>query len=105
MARFGRMRPRALIVRRRDSLLPLTTELAAAAATKIRSVKQQLDRATTRLRLLSPQHTLDRGYSITTLFKKDGAEVIRDASQVQAGDRILTRVKNGSFQSTAGQNQ
>jgi len=47
-------------------------------------------------RLLSPQNTLDRGYSITTV----GGKHITDAAQLHAGDVITTRFKQGETTST-----
>ena len=48
---------------------------------------------TEKLEALSPLKVLSRGYSIT--FKLPQLEVITDISQVNTGDRIETRVKEG----------
>jgi exonuclease VII large subunit len=46
---------------------------------------------------LSPQHVLDRGYSITTLA---GEEVpLREASRVRPGQTLHTRLASGSLRS------
>lgn len=48
-----------------------------------------------KLEALSPLKVLSRGYSIT--FKLPNLEVITDISQINTGDRIQTRIKEGSF--------
>ena len=50
-----------------------------------------------RLRLLSPENVLARGYSITT-DAATGA-VIRRAEQVKAGQQLRTRVQRGEIDS------
>lgn len=50
---------------------------------------------TEKLEALSPLKVLSRGYSIT--FKLPNLEVITDISQINTGDRIETRVKEGSL--------
>jgi exodeoxyribonuclease VII large subunit len=50
-----------------------------------------------RLTALAPTEVLKRGYSITTL-KKTGV-IIRSANQLKTGDRILTRLSDGSSES------
>ncbi len=48
------------------------------------------------LRVLSPDATLARGYSITS---DSGGAIIRGKGAVQAGDRIRTRFADGSINS------
>jgi exodeoxyribonuclease VII large subunit len=59
--------------------------------------REQLVALTSRLRLLSPENVLARGYSITT----DAAtgQVIRRAAQVKSGQKLRTRVSEGEFES------
>jgi exodeoxyribonuclease VII large subunit len=52
-----------------------------------------------RLRLLSPQNVLDRGYSLT--FDAETGRVVRDAAWVRAGDRLRTRLRRGEVTSVA----
>jgi len=58
--------------------------------------RHRLAQARTRLELLSPQATLQRGYSITRL--PDG-RVIRSVKTVKSGDTIRTLVADGEFES------
>ena len=59
--------------------------------------KLQLQSVEAQLRALGPENVLARGYSLTT-FKKSGA-VVRHASQVKAGDRMMTQFAEGSVES------
>jgi exodeoxyribonuclease VII large subunit len=53
----------------------------------------RLATAHARLGALSPLATLDRGYAIV----RRGDDVVRAASEVDAGDAISVRVADGSF--------
>jgi exodeoxyribonuclease VII large subunit len=55
-----------------------------------------LDRA---LRLASPESVLRRGFSVT-LLKKDNS-VVRSADKIKGGERLITRLADGSIESTA----
>lgn len=59
--------------------------------------KLRLTGAEARLRLLSPENVLARGFSITT----DAAtgRVIRAAQEVGAGQKLQTRLKSGEVRS------
>ena len=61
--------------------------------------RQRWRETATRLRLLSPEHVLERGFSIT----HDAATgaVLRDASRVQPGQKLQTRLRHGEITSTA----
>jgi len=49
-----------------------------------------------KIKLLSPEEVLKRGFSITVLNGK----IIKNAKEVKPGDHIVTRVREGSFEST-----
>ncbi len=49
------------------------------------------------LNALSPLGVLGRGYSIT--FRGDGGEILREASEVKAGEAIVTRLGKGRIRS------
>jgi len=59
--------------------------------------REQLAALASRLRLLSPENVLARGYSITTDVAT--GQVIRQAAQVKVGQRLRTRVGEGEFES------
>ena len=64
--------------------------------------REQLVALTSRLRLLSPENVLARGYSITT-DAATGA-VIRDAAQTAPGTKLRTRVQRGEVESAVTSN-
>lgn len=61
----------------------------------IRRESQKLDSLTDKVRLLSPDNVLARGYSITTLHGK----AVRDAALVPPGSRLVTRLAQGRITS------
>jgi exodeoxyribonuclease VII large subunit len=61
--------------------------------------KSRVDSLERELRALSPDAVLRRGYSMTTI-KKDG-KVLRSAQQIKGGERLITRLADGTIESTA----
>ncbi len=59
--------------------------------------RARLDQLQAELKLLSPDQTIARGYSITT--DAETGELIRDHTKLKSGKKIVTRVKSGSFES------
>jgi exodeoxyribonuclease VII large subunit len=51
------------------------------------------------LEAVGPEQVLRRGYSITV--RKKTREVIRSASQIKPGDRLVTRFADGEVEWTA----
>jgi exodeoxyribonuclease VII large subunit len=71
--------------------------LVTAAARLGRSEDRRLDALTDRLRALDPARVLERGYSIT----RDGdGRVVKRVAALQAGDRIVTELRDGRATST-----
>jgi exodeoxyribonuclease VII large subunit len=95
--RLLRVRPSHLLSRWRQDLEELTCRTRELARLRMARVQQQLQQAQSRLRLLSPQNVLERGYSITLLARTQ--QVIRSASEVEPGERVLTRLKQGQIES------
>lgn len=58
-----------------------------------------LDQTERHLRAVGPQQVLARGYSIT-MRKKDGS-ILRSAKDIKAGERIATRLSDGTIESIA----
>jgi exodeoxyribonuclease VII large subunit len=88
-ARFARVRRRIDALGARLAVHHPRNVLALAA--------QRLDGLARHLAAVSPEQVLKRGYSITTR-KRDGT-IVRDAGELRAGDRIVTRVAQGSVES------
>ncbi len=59
--------------------------------------RHSLARLAASLQALSPLAVLARGYSLT--FQADGKTLVRASDEVQAGDRIHTRLAAGEVQS------
>lgn len=75
----------------------LSQRLGRAMTQLILRRRSTLDSLQARLIALAPTEVLKRGYSITTL-KKTGA-IIRSASQLKEGDKITTRLSDGTSES------
>jgi exodeoxyribonuclease VII large subunit len=57
-------------------------------------VESRLERAESKLKLLSPYGVLERGYSLTTTLTGD---VVRDASRLGEGESVVTRFMRGEI--------
>jgi exodeoxyribonuclease VII large subunit len=119
--RLGELQPRTLLAQRQvrlaaqaerlgramhrralDEQLRTRREVDGLARAAQRHVKLQRDRlrgVEQRLNAMDPHGVLRRGYSITMA---NSGEVIRSADAVHAGQKIVTRVADGSFDSVVG---
>lgn len=95
--RLLRARPVAILKQRGGELKQHRLRLDELARTHLRGIEDELTALEAKLRLLGPEQVLARGYSITT----DAAtgKVLRDATKVQAGQRLRTRLKEGEVES------
>ena len=84
---------------RRSRFTEIQRRLASQPPRLVEQAKQRFLRVDAILRVLGPEATLRRGYSIT--LDKAG-NLIRRAKSVQPGMKIRTRVSDGEFESTAG---
>jgi exodeoxyribonuclease VII large subunit len=75
----------------------LTDLLRSDARRSLETAKARLRQAAASLEALSPVAILGRGYSITRLASTQ--EILKDAAQVKAGDRIVTRLGAGQIES------
>jgi exodeoxyribonuclease VII large subunit len=88
--------PKRELVARRNTLIDLHRRFAAQAPRLLQNAQQRFGRVESILRVLGPEATLRRGYSITT----DAAgNVIQTVATVRRGSRIKTRVADGAFAS------
>lgn len=94
--RLLRARPHAAISRRRERLGLASGELAARVEARLQGLQGRLQGALERLRLLSPEHVLKRGYSIT---RDATGRVVRDVSQVSQGAVLKSRLATGEITS------
>jgi len=95
--RLSRVRPAVLLRQRQEVFQQAQQRLREQARHRLRESKQSLMTIETRLRLLGPEQVLARGYSIT--MNAETGEVVRDAEQLTAGQRLRTRLAVGEVQS------
>ena len=87
-------RPERHVAMLRQALEPLVMRSQQAFTRELQARRQALSRVTEMLRLLSPQHTIDRGYTITT---DEAGQVVDAIEQTKPGAKLITRVKNGQI--------
>jgi exodeoxyribonuclease VII large subunit len=78
-----------------NSQLRMLIQSQAIATIKLENSHLRGSRAT--LRALSPQGTLERGFSIV---RKESGEIIRNTAAMQAGAKIRIRVSDGEISAT-----
>ena len=81
---------------RRSKLDELQKRMSASLARTVETARQRFTKVEAMLRILGPDATLARGYSITTDAQ---GEVITAAAAVTRGARVRTRLADGSFES------
>jgi exodeoxyribonuclease VII large subunit len=92
-------RPSARLVREARAQVELRRRLLAGARRGLAAQRERLARVEDRLRLLSPEAVLERGYSIT--LDAVTGKVVRDAADVVAGQRLVSRLAKGRITSVA----
>lgn len=86
--------PQSALQMRGQELAHLLTKMRSAVNTQLAAERTELAQLRGTLRAISPQATLDRGYSVLRLPNKS---VITDATQVKRGDLIEAMLANGSL--------
>ena len=89
--------PMVIVSSRVDQISTARDRAARTMTALIDSEKRELKQVRAHLRSLSPQSTLDRGYSVATL--EDGA-IARDAAKIPAGANLRIRLAKGSLEAT-----
>jgi exodeoxyribonuclease VII large subunit len=95
--RLIRVKPSQVLSHRREKLGDIRARLFEKTRLSLTALRARLTNAEARLRLLSPNNVLERGYSITSAAET--GRVIRSADEVRAGQRLKTRLKTGEIQS------
>lgn len=88
--------PERELVARRRSFTELERRFSALPTELLQRTQQRFQRAESVLRVLAPEATLRRGYSIT---KTADGRLIRSTREVHSGLRLMTRVADGEFAS------
>jgi exodeoxyribonuclease VII large subunit len=88
--------PRERLRTSRQLLVQLAARLASTAARRLDYFDAQVARLKASLASLNPAAVLERGYSLT---RSAQGEVVRDAAQVQVGERLTTTLAKGWLES------
>ena len=90
--------PHVLITSRAEIIAGLRDRSNRSFAHQLKLAKEELKQVTARVRALSPQATLDRGYSVVQLA--DG-QIVTDPKKLQKGDVLRLRLAKGETKATA----
>ncbi len=93
--------PHVLITSRAEIILALRDRSHRSFGSHLKLAKEELVQIRARVRALSPQATLDRGYSVVQLLNGD---IARDASKLKAGDSLRLRLAKGETNATVTAN-
>ena len=92
-SRIRHHRPDQILALHRQKMGSVAAALAERFHQRLRHEKDRLARVGDMLRLLSPEHTIGRGYTITTTA--DG-KVIRSTADAASGSELHTRLRDGN---------
>ncbi|MEP6709268.1 MAG: exodeoxyribonuclease VII large subunit [Verrucomicrobiota bacterium] len=93
LARLRERRPDQMIALRQQSIHSLLARLCEIANRRAQTDALRLRRAAAMLRLLAPEATLERGYSVT--MDRHG-NILRSSSDIELGTEISTLLAGGS---------
>jgi exodeoxyribonuclease VII large subunit len=89
--------PHVLITTRAEIIAGLRDRSNRSFGSSLKLAKEELKQIKARVRALSPQSTLDRGYSVVQLA--DG-QIVTDPKKVKAGDELRLRLAKGETKAT-----
>ena len=89
--------PHVLITIRAEVIAGLRDRSNRSFGASIKLAKEELKQIKARVRALSPQSTLDRGYSVVQLA--DG-QIVTDPKKLKAGDELRLRLAKGETKAT-----
>jgi exodeoxyribonuclease VII large subunit len=89
--------PMVLITTRADVIIALKDRSQRSFGTRLKLAKEELKQVKARVRALSPQATLDRGYSVVQLANGD---IVTDPKSVKSGELLRLRLAKGELQAT-----
>ncbi|MEO6033737.1 MAG: exodeoxyribonuclease VII large subunit [Verrucomicrobiota bacterium] len=93
--RLWRLRPRQFLHQRQEVIELARGRLIDQGRHALRQARNRVENLEVRLRLLSPQEVLARGYSITT--DSETGAVVRRASEVRLGQKLKIRLAGGEI--------
>jgi len=89
--------PQLLITSRAEIIVALRERSWRSFGGHLKLAKEELIQIKARVRALSPQATLDRGYSVVQLTT---GEIARDANALKVGDLLRLRLAKGESHAT-----
>jgi exodeoxyribonuclease VII large subunit len=98
LAFLSAFKPDRLLDAKRRDLALTGMRLKRGALARVESQKDSIRRLANSIRLLGPQQTLERGYSITLDADRN---VIRSATSIKVGDALSTKFADGEAYSVA----
>ena len=90
--------PMLLITTRVEIIATFCERSKREFGNRLKIAKEELKQITARIRSLSPQATLDRGYSVVQLAN---GEIVRDPKTLKRGDLLSLRLALGETEATA----
>ena len=90
--------PHVLITSRAEIITGLRDRSNRSFGASLKLAKEELKQIKARVRALSPQSTLDRGYSVVQL--SDG-QIVTDPKKLKQGDELRLRLAKGETKATA----
>jgi len=90
--------PHVLITTRAEIITGLRDRSNRSFGASLKLAKEELKQVKARVRALSPQSTLDRGYSVVQLA--DG-QIVTDPKRLKQGDELRLRLAKGETKATA----
>lgn len=94
---LARLRPERVLTERRERLGAMAARMHREARGVVERLRHRVDAMERELIVAGPASVLARGYSVTTDAE---GRPIRSAAAVAPGERVRTRVADGSFDST-----
>jgi exodeoxyribonuclease VII large subunit len=98
MARPVMKDPMVLVSSRGEVIAALKDRSNRSFAARLKLAKEELKQIKARVRALSPQATLDRGYSVVQL---SNGEILTDPKRLKAGEQLRMRLAKGEAAATA----
>jgi len=98
MARPVMKDPMVLVSSRVEVIVALKDRSNRSFAARLKLAKEELKQIKARVRALSPQATLDRGYSVVQL---SNGEILTDPKRLKAGEQLRMRLAKGEAAATA----
>ncbi|MBO1267333.1 exodeoxyribonuclease VII large subunit [Arthrobacter cavernae] len=97
--------PESMVAARAEDVHRLRQRAHASVSTAVVRALDQVQHLRAQVRALSPQNTLDRGYSVVQLVGADGAAhtVVSSPEQAPAGTALAIRVAEGRFTAVSSQ--